>query len=118
LDGYPSSVDFAHLAQIEDDLYALQAPQWPAAIFGALDTQRVARGVQVYAQQCVSCHELSDRNDAKRKLKATLTPLDQIGTDPRMVQNFLAANSHTGVLEGRKEGVLGGPVFGAQAQTP
>ena len=118
LDGYPSSVDFAHLAQIEDDLYALQAPQWPENIFGALDAQRVARGAQVYAQACVSCHALSDRNDAKRKLKAVLTPLDQIGTDPRMVQNFLAATSRTGVLEGRKEGVLGGPVFGAQAATP
>jgi len=118
LDGYPSSVDFAHLAQIEDDLYALQAPQWPASIVGALDVTRVARGAQVYAQQCVSCHELSDRNDAKRMLKATLTPLADIGTDPRMVQNFLAASSHTGLLEGRKEGILGGPEFAAQAQTP
>src|SRR6185312_4057346 len=89
LDGYPSSVDFAHLAQIEDDLYALQAPQWPAAIFGALDTQRVARGARIYAQQCGQCHQLSDRNDAKRQLKATLTPVAEVGTDPRMVDNFL-----------------------------
>jgi len=117
LDGYPSNVDFDNLARIQDDLYALKSPQWPAAIFGALDAGRVTRGARVYAQQCQSCHALSDRNDAKRELKATLTPLPQIGTDPRMVENFLASSSRSGAFEGRKEGVLIGTPFGAQAQT-
>jgi mono/diheme cytochrome c family protein len=117
LDGYPSNVDFAHLAQIQDDLYALRAPRWPAAIFGALEMSRVEQGKQIYAQQCVACHQLSDRNDAKRELKAVLTPVADIGTDPRMVNNFLASNSRTGAFEGRKEGVVIGTVFGAQAQT-
>jgi len=117
LDGYPSNVDFAHLAQIQDDLYALRAPQWPAGIFGALDTSRVKNGGQIYAQQCVACHQLSDRNDAKRELKAALTPLADVGTDPRMVNNFLQSRSSTGAFAGRKEGVVLGTVFGAQAQT-
>jgi len=117
LDGYPSNVDFAHLAQIQDDLYALRAPQWPAGIFGALDTSRVKQGGQIYAQQCVSCHQLSDRNNAKRELKAALTPTAEVGTDPRMVNNFLQSKSSTGAFEGRKEGVVLGTVFGAQAQT-
>ena len=117
LDGYPSSIDFAHLAQIEDDLYALRAPQWPASIFGALDAARVAHGAQIYAQQCVSCHQLSDRNDAKRQLKAALTKLDEVGTDPRMVRNFLDSTSSSGAFEGRKAGVVLGAPLGAQAQT-
>jgi mono/diheme cytochrome c family protein len=117
LDGYSSNVDFAHLAQIQDDLYALRAPQWPAAIFGALDTSRVAHGRQIYAQQCVTCHQLSDRNNAKRELKATLTPIADVGTDPRMVNNFLQSKSSTGAFAGRKEGVVLGTVFDAQAQT-
>lgn len=117
LDGYPSTIDFAHLAQIQDDLYALRSPQWPASIFGALDTERIARGGKIYAQQCQSCHSLSDRNDAKRELKATLTPLAEIGTDPRMVRNFLDSVSSSGAFAGRKEGVLAGDVLGAQTQT-
>ena len=117
LDGYPSNVDFAHLAQIQDDLYALRAPQWPASILGALDANRIARGAQVYAQQCVACHQLSDRNNAKRELKAVLTPVAELGTDPRMVDNFLASNSSTGAFAGRKEGVVLGTPFGARAQT-
>lgn len=117
LDGYPSTIDFAQLAQIQDDLYALRAPQWPTAFFGALDAERIARGSGVYARQCLSCHALSDRNDAKRELKATLTPLADIGTDPRMVRNFLDSVSSSGAFAGRKEGVLGGDVLGARVST-
>src|SRR5205085_2445537 len=49
--------------------------------------------------------------------KATLTPLAEVGTDPRMVQNFLDSKSATGAFSGRKEAVLAGATFGAQAQT-
>lgn len=117
MDGYTSSIDFAHLGQIQDDVYALQAPQWPVAILGALDAARVTRGAHIYAQQCVACHQLSDRNDAKRELKAVLTPQSEVGTDPRMVRNFLDATASTGAFAGRKEGVLFGAPFGAQAKT-
>ena len=117
LDGYPSTIDFAHLAQIQDDFYALKSPQWPASVFGALDGARVSRGAKIYAQQCVACHQLSDRNDAQRELKAALTPLAEIGTDPRMVRNFLDSNSSAGAFAGRKEGVLGGDPIGDRAPT-
>jgi mono/diheme cytochrome c family protein len=117
LDGYPSNVNFDHLGQIQDGLYALQAPQWPAAILGAIDAERAGRGAKVYAQECQSCHALSDRNDAKRELRAVMTPADIVGTDPRMVQNFLDARAATGAFGGHKEGVLVGPVFGSDALT-
>ncbi len=117
LDGYPSTIDFSHLGQIQDDFYALQAPLWSVAILGALDSEKVARGARIYSQQCVTCHQLSDRNDAKRELKAVLTKQSEVGTDPRMVRNFLDAKASTGAFEGRKEGVLFGTPFGAQAQT-
>lgn len=117
LAGYPSSIDFAHLAQLQDDLYALQAPQWPGAMFGALDAARVTHGGQIYAQQCVSCHQLSDRNDAKRELKAVITPVDEVGTDPRMVRNVLDSISSSGAFEGRKVGIVLGDAIGARAPT-
>jgi mono/diheme cytochrome c family protein len=115
--GYPSSVDFDHLGQIQAFFYQLKAPQWPAKILGPLDGQRVARGASLYAQQCSGCHQLSNRDDPKRQLKATLTPLPEVGTDPTMAQNFLDAKSDTGAFAGRKEGVLIGAKFGKQAQT-
>jgi hypothetical protein len=117
VDGYASSIDFAHLDQIENDLYALQAPQWPSAILGALDAGRVERGAQVYMKECVSCHQLSDRDDQKRELKAMITPLDEVGTDPRMARNFLDSVSDSGAFEGRKQGVVFGPALEARAQT-
>lgn len=117
VDGYASSINFAHLDQIEDDLYALQAPQWPVSIFGALDADAVKRGEAIYAQQCVTCHQLSDRSDPKRELKAVLTALDEVGTDPRMAQNFLASISDSGSFSGHKQGVVFGPTLDARAQT-
>ena len=117
IDGYASSIDFAHLDQIENDLYALQSPQWPSAILGALDAGRVGRGAQIYSKECVSCHQLSERNDPKRELKAVITPLDEVGTDPRMARNFLDSVSDSGAFEGRKQGVVFGPELEARAQT-
>ena len=117
IDGYASSIDFAHLDQIENDLYALQSPQWPTSIFGGLDGERIGRGALIYAQQCQSCHALSDRNDPKRKLKSVITPLDEVGTDPHMARNFLDSVSESGAFEGRKQGVVFGPPLAARAQT-
>jgi mono/diheme cytochrome c family protein len=117
LAGYPSSVDFDQLGQIQNWFYKLKSPKWPESVLGKLDGERVARGAKVYGAQCLGCHAISDRNDAKRQLTATLTPLDVIGTDPKMVRNFLDAKAQTGPWQGRKVAVVAGDAFGAQAQT-
>jgi hypothetical protein len=117
IDGYDSSIDFEHLGQIEDDLYKLKSPLWPQSIFGALDSTKVARGAKIYARDCESCHAIADRDNPERELKAVLTPLADVGTDPRMVKNFLGSESASGSFEGRKQGVVIGEPFGARAQT-
>lgn len=117
LAGFPSSIDFDKLGKIQDWFYKLKAPAWPEAVLGKLDRERVARGATVYNAQCLGCHALSDRNDPKRELKATLTPLAEVGTDPRMVRNFLDARVSTGPWQGRKVAMLAGDTFGAQAQS-
>jgi len=65
----------------------------------------------------VSCHALSDRDDRTRELKAVITPLDQVGTDPRMVDNFLASVSHSGAFAGRRIGVVAGDPLGDDVPT-
>jgi cytochrome c peroxidase len=46
-----------------------------------------------------------------------ITPVDEVGTDPRMADNFLASKSTSGAFEGKKVGVLFGPELSADAQT-
>jgi cytochrome c5 len=115
LAGFPSSIDFSKLGNIQDWFFKLKSPAWPQAVLGPLDRARIARGAALYAAQCQGCHALSDRNDPKRELKATLTPVAQVGTDPRMVRNFLDARVATGPWQGRKVAMLAGDTFGAEA---
>lgn len=115
--GFPSSIDFERLGQIQDDLYALRAPRWPASVFGPIDADASARGAKIYETHCLSCHALSDRDDPKRKLKAVITPLEEVGTDPRMVRNFLDSISASGAFEGRKLGIVAGDPIGARVPT-
>lgn len=115
--GYESSIDFDNLARIQENVYQLKSPQWPEHVFGAVDQISATRGEVLYQQQCNSCHQISDRNDSKRKLKASLTPLDEIGTDPTAALNFMNATSNSGFLQGDKVAVLGGDVMGEKTST-
>lgn len=115
--GYPSTVNIDNLGKIQNWLYQLKSPQWPDAVFGALDSTRQQRGSALYAQHCLGCHALVNRDDHARKVKATLTPASEVGTDPRMVNNFLAATATSGELQGRKLMVLAGETLGEQAPT-
>ncbi|MEL7448397.1 MAG: cytochrome c, partial [Pseudomonadota bacterium] len=114
--GYSSSVDFDGLAEIQNWVYALKSPQWPESILGAVSQEKAGRGEALYQAQCASCHELSSRDDPKRKLQATLTPVDAVGTDPRMAQNFLDSRSNSGFLTGKKTAYVAGDVM--ETQTP
>lgn len=115
--GYPSSVELTNLGTLQDHFYRLRAPQWPEALLGALDDARRSRGEQLYRDNCQSCHGLSDSDQPDRKLRATLVPLSEIGTDSTMARNFVDASAATGALEGRHKMVLAGERFGAQDRT-
>ena len=115
--GYKSSVDIPNLGYIQHSFYKLTSPQWPEEILGRIDQDKAAKGKQIYAQNCVSCHQLVDRNDPKRKLKAAVIPVEQVGTDPTMASNFVDFHSKTGELEGKKEYLIAGKPFEKIAKT-
>lgn len=117
LTGYPSSVDLANLGSLQEHFYRLHAPSWPEALLGTLDENRRQRGQALYRDNCQSCHALSDRRDPDRKLRATLVPLSEIGTDETMARNYIDATAATGVLEDRRSLIFGGSRFGAEART-
>ena len=115
--GYKSSVNIKHLKDIQNWLYRLKSPQWPSDILGELDAVKVSRGQQVYTDNCLSCHALVDRENKKNKIRVTLTPLEQVKTDPKMVSNFLDAKAKSGVLEGKKLLWLAGDKIAAEAKS-
>ncbi|MEM1439298.1 MAG: di-heme-cytochrome C peroxidase [Pseudomonadota bacterium] len=114
---YASSVNFANLERLQNWIYALKSPRWPAQVLGQLSDEQVARGQALYAASCQSCHQISNRDDAKRKLKATLVPIAEIGTDARAAANFVNARSASGPLRGEKVAVLAGDHMAAETAT-
>ncbi len=112
---YSSSIRINNLADIQNAFYQLTAPQWPQEIAGTLDGKRLATGKILYDQHCLECHIHVDATDKKRKLRAILTPVDEVGTDPLMASNFSQRNVSTGILEGKRSMVLVGKKFSGEA---
>ncbi len=62
---------------LESTAHSLKAPAWPADVLGAIDSAQASQGEELYAQHCLACHR-----------EETLTPVDEIGTDPLRAVNF------------------------------
>lgn len=114
--GYHSSVDIANLGYIQHQLYKLKSPLWQENILGAIDASKRDRGEDIYREQCVQCHEISDRNDETRQLRASVIPLEEIQTDPQMADNFVEYFAGTGVLDGTPQFLLAGQPFQSEAR--
>ena len=95
-----SSARIDHLGRLEGLLWQLESPQWPETILPPIDRQQAERGAALYASYCVRCHALIRRDDASRRIKAELVPLDQVRTDPAMAQNFALREYSSGKLKG------------------
>jgi len=79
-----NSVDFDGLEQIEEKIAVLKPPPWPKEAF-PLDARRVAAGAVVFQNNCAkSCHEAGSASYPPR---AWVTPIQAVGTDPRMAGN-------------------------------
>ncbi len=115
--GYKSSVNIRNLKKIENWLYQLRSPQWPQEILGEIDQSLAMQGAEVYQKNCINCHTLVDRKNKRYKLKAVLTPVTEVGTDPMMVNNYLKAKMNSGVLQGKKVLWLAGDKISEQASS-
>ena len=73
-----SSVRPYDLYTMETTAQKLVPPKWPADVFGALDSAKVARGAELFQTAgCVTCHS-----------RETWVPLDVIGTDRNRLVNY------------------------------
>jgi mono/diheme cytochrome c family protein len=115
LKGYPSSVRIDTLGELEKNLDDLWSPLWPAEILPPIDAAKAAQGQAIFQQQCARCHAPIDRTSPRRRITAVMTPVDELGTDPTMADNFVNRSGKTGILEGHKVEILLGETFGAEA---
>lgn len=102
---YNSSANIENLHRIELTLRKLKSPRWSEAVLGPIDQPKAARGKQLFADHCQSCH---GPHIAPPSVKAFNSPLktadepewlvktlciDDIGTDPNTAANFASSNA-------------------------
>ena len=87
------SADFDGLQKLEEKIAVLKPPPWP---FG-LKLELVAEGEKLFQKHCSSCHA-EVGSDVLPKTWAT--PVQVVGTDPKMAKNAAARMVDTGLLEG------------------
>jgi mono/diheme cytochrome c family protein len=104
--GYKSSALIHSLGKLEATVGLLWSPQWPMEYLPALDPDKAARGKDIYAQQCASCHTVINRTNPKRKIAVTMVEQKDIGTDPTMAANIITRTAQTGRLEGKPTKVI------------
>lgn len=98
---FRSSVLIADIEKIEHTLQTLQEPEWPEALFGAIDQDLAAQGKALFENHCVECHgphvSSKPRQMAEAPLKTNVEDqwlievidLDHIGTDPTAARGFI-----------------------------
>lgn len=84
---FSSTVRVDHLAALENLSYKIEAPRWPADIFGPVDEAKAAAGKRLFDSTCALCHETYPKT-AQGLKEYQLFPLNVVGTDPATAVNF------------------------------
>lgn len=103
---FRSTAHIGNLFELEQHVMKLKAPAWPA-IFGKIDPVKAAAGEKLFAANCVSCHSRPDATSGKfptvkindrEYIRTEMIALDKIGTDPKLVDNFMTRFAKPGAL--------------------
>lgn len=91
----PVTVDHAAMKRVRDWIWNLPPPKYPFAI----DQTLVARGADLYKQQCQNCHADNRFRDGIREgtRVGEVEPIDSIGTDRHRLDSYtdeFAANQY------------------------
>jgi mono/diheme cytochrome c family protein len=112
---YPSSIKIENLGYIQKQFYKLTSPKWPENLAGNLDRELLKKGEKIYQQECLQCHQMVDSSNPTRQLTAVAVRAEELGTDPRMVNNFSEGTVKTGELEGKHFALWFGKKFTEEA---
>ncbi len=119
---FQTSVDLDGLARLEERMSRLTPPRWPENLLGPIDRDLAAAGRGIYVNACARCHALptgspppddyaltdpAENPYGRRFIPVVLTPVGEVGTDPRMAVRLQTRVVRTGRLarffEGRSE---------------
>jgi mono/diheme cytochrome c family protein len=89
------SADFEGLQKLEEKMAILQPPPWPFA----LKPELAAEGEKLFERHCSSCHA-QVASSALPNGMAWATPVQAVGTDPKMANNAANRMVDTGLLDG------------------
>ncbi|WP_370980874.1 di-heme-cytochrome C peroxidase [Agaribacterium sp. ZY112] len=103
---FTSSVDPINLQRLELALKNLKSPLWPGddsylpngehGPLPKIDKALADKGQRLFVEYCQSCHQPIDRNNWDRKVVASMSALDRIGTDPAMAKNSVLYSGSSG----------------------
>lgn len=85
---FESTVDIPKLIESEELLRRLAPPKWPEEVLGPIDQAKAARGAELFAENCSTCHSKwphrwsEPRKENKRFIENAIVMADVIGTDP------------------------------------
>jgi hypothetical protein len=91
-----NTADFTGLQALEEKIAALKPPPWPRDIF-PIKEALVTRGKPLFAKNCGGCH---DEKNSTTVLDAWATPVQVVGTDPKVSKNAATRQVDTGILSG------------------
>jgi cytochrome c5 len=122
--GFVSSVKVKNLIRLEDVLASLRPPAWPASVFGkpasdkgAVDQAKLARGKELYSQNCASCHEQVDRKNLTRIVNARMNLFNGPDTDPQTGEQLHAPGTDPGMACNAYDySALSGPLAGFKSK--
>jgi hypothetical protein len=103
---FNTSANLPNLVELEERVKTLKPPAWPEDLLGPIDRDLAEKGkVHYQALGCVKCHAdsrpypMTEPNPLGRTLiEIHMTPLQEIGTDPRTALNFLQRSARPGIF--------------------
>ncbi len=96
---FKSSIDKRNLRRVEEHLRKLWSPVWPQAL-GAIDMDKAAKGAPIFAERCASCHANINRTDPERRVVASISKIEALGTDPVLALNSVNYKGDSGLIQG------------------
>lgn len=130
--GYRSSIIPSNLGTLEHWLSKLRSPKWPEKLIGKYNSEMVKEGRKIYmgetekttGTKCVGCHQYVSRDEEGEPYRAFMIRVPEIGTDPKMANNFLLETNprtgkrwESGRFEGTRAGILLGKKYGKHLNT-